>query len=245
MTPAISNIMFWTKPRSAEPLTIGGATVAVVRSSRARTMRLSLDRKTGGVRLTLPKRAALAPALAWARSKQSWIAAQLRARPVTAIVPGMTLNVAGRPLVLIWDETAPRTPRIVSDTLVVGGPLDALEARLGRWLKAEALRVLTAESHDYAARCGVSVTRVGVGDPVSRWGSCSGTGAIRYSWRLILMPPQVRRATVAHEVAHRVHMDHSPRFHSLVAQIADSDPKAARAWLARHGVMIQGIGSAS
>jgi hypothetical protein len=77
--------------------------------------------------------------------------------------------------------------------------------------------------------------RVGVGDPVSRWGSCSASGAIRYSWRLILAPDWVRRATVAHEVAHRVHMNHGPDFHALVERLLGGDRSRARLWLRRHG----------
>ena len=119
--------------------------------------------------------------------------------------------------------------------IVVGGPADRVEARLLRWLKAEALRLLEAETRDYAARAGVVVPRVGVGDPVSRWGSCAWSGGIRYSWRLILAPDFVRRATAAHEVAHRVHMNHGPAFHALVADILGDDPAPARAWLKRHG----------
>jgi predicted metal-dependent hydrolase len=87
------------------------------------------------------------------------------------------------------------------------------------------------------------VARVGVGDPLSRWGSCSSSGGIRYSWRLILAPDWVRRATVAHEVAHRVHMNHSPAFHALVADLLGADPKPARSWLRSNGPLLHRIGS--
>ena len=56
-----------------------------------------------------------------------------------------------------------------------------------------------------------------------------------YSWRLILCPPDVRRATVAHELAHLLHMDHIPAFHAAHARILGEDPKPARAWLREHG----------
>ena len=48
---------------------------------------------------------------------------------------------------------------------------------------------LAAETAEFAAKAGVKVSRVGVGDPLSRWGSCSASGGIRYSWRLILAVP--------------------------------------------------------
>ncbi|MBR7518504.1 DUF45 domain-containing protein, partial [Mycobacterium tuberculosis] len=80
--------------------------------------------------------------------------------------------------------------------------------RVEAWLRREALRLLSADTADYAARAGVTVARVAVGDPRGRWGSCAASGAIRYSWRLALAPAAVRRATAAHEVAHRLHMNH-------------------------------------
>jgi predicted metal-dependent hydrolase len=131
--------------------------------------------------------------------------------------------------------SAPRTPRLEGDRLICGGPREGLERRVERWLRAEALRVLSAETAEYAARAGVVVTRVSVGDPRGRWGSCASSGAIRYSWRLILAPDFVRRATVAHEVAHRIHMNHSPVFHRLVATLYEADPGPARDWLRRNG----------
>jgi predicted metal-dependent hydrolase len=83
---------------------------------------------------------------------------------------------------------------------------------------------------------------VSIGDPKGRWGSCASSGAIRYSWRLILTPGFVRRATVAHEVAHRVHMNHGARFHALVRQLYGEDPTPARAWLRRHGAQLHWYG---
>jgi predicted metal-dependent hydrolase len=89
---------------------------------------------------------------------------------------------------------------------------------------------------------GVKASRIGIGDPVSRWGSCSASGAIRYSWRLILAPEAVRRATVAHEVAHLVHLNHGPEFHALVEQLYGADPRPARRWLKREGAALHRIG---
>src|SRR3546814_8463787 len=101
---------------------------------------------------------------------------------------------------------------------------------------------LDGETRDYAAKAGVTVGRIGVGDPLSRWGSCSESGTIRYSWRLVLAPEWVRRATVAHEVAHRDHMDHGPDFHALVERLLEADPTPARLWLRRNGAGLHRIG---
>ncbi|MGP1282805.1 MAG: YgjP-like metallopeptidase domain-containing protein, partial [Parasphingopyxis sp.] len=68
---------------------------------------------------------------------------------------------------------------------------------------------------------------------------------IRYSWRLVMAPPDVLGATAAHEVAHRVHMHHGPEFHALVAEIFGRDPSAERAWLREHGAALYWVGSSS
>jgi predicted metal-dependent hydrolase len=162
--------------------------------------------------------------------------------PLVLLEPGAVIPVRGVPHTILWQPRAARTVRRAGGELQVGGPRENLEARLLRWLKAEARRVLTRETLEYAAKAGVEITRVGIGDPVSRWGSCSESGSIRYSWRLIMAPDFVRRATVAHEVAHRVHMNHGREFHRLVKNLFGADPSPARHWLRREGAALHRIG---
>ncbi|MDV3458578.1 SprT family zinc-dependent metalloprotease [Sphingomonas sp. HF-S4] len=206
-------------------------------------MRLAVDPRNGQVRLTLPPRASLKKGLAWAQEHQGWIANQQARLPETQpLAPGAHIPFAGREIEIVSVPGAPRTPRLDGDQLLCGGPDEGLERRVERWLRGEALRVLSAETAEYAGRAGVSVTRVSIGDPKGRWGSCAASGAIRYSWRLILAPDFVRRATVAHEVAHRIHMNHSPAFHRLVETLFEADPTPARAWLRRNGAALHWVG---
>lgn len=218
----------------------------VVRNPRARRMKLAFDPASGRVRLVLPRRASLDAGLAWAADHRGWIDTQ-RAKlpPARPFAPGAVVPVAGTDLTLVWQEGAARTPRQLGDTLVAGGPREGFEGRIARWLRREAAELLARETAEYAARAGVTVSAVGVGDTRSRWGSCSSSGGIRYSWRLILAPAWVRRATVAHEVAHRVHMNHSAAFHALVARIHDTDPTPARRWLKAHGAGLHWYGRAA
>jgi predicted metal-dependent hydrolase len=223
----------------------GGSTKAelkLVRSARARAMRLRVDQRTGIVLLTIPARASKRKALAWAAGQRPWIEAQLASMtPTSRLLPGGELPLYGLAHLIDWDPNRPRTPRLEPGRLIAGGPADGLEARLLRWLRRHAADLLASETREFAAKAGLRVERVGVGDPVSRWGSCSSSGTIRYSWRLILAPDWVRRATVAHEVAHLVHMNHGPDFHALVEQLLGADPKPARSWLRSQGPLIHRI----
>lgn len=214
-------------------------------SPTARAMRLRVDRRTGEVVLTIPRRASRRKALAWADGHRDWIEARLaEVEPALALVPGADVPLYDRPHRIDWSPQRPRTPRLEPGQILIGGPEDGVEARLLRWLKRHALDALASETAEFAAKAGVKVARIGIGDPLSRWGSCSSAGGIRYSWRLILAPDWVRRATVAHEVAHRIHMNHGPDFHELVETLLGTDPKPARLWLKRHGPSLHRVGRA-
>jgi predicted metal-dependent hydrolase len=215
----------------------------VQRRASVRGLRLTVDPRDATVRLTLATRAPLKPALAWAEGKRDWIEAELARLPIaTPIAPGSRFAVVGQDVMVTWLDGGPRTVRLVGDELIVGGPREQIAARVLRFLRTHALRVLEAETRALATRHGISVARVGVGDPKSRWGSCSSRGDIRYSWRLILAPPHVMRSTVAHELAHRVHMNHGPDFHALAARLNGENPAPARAWLRAHGTALHWFG---
>jgi predicted metal-dependent hydrolase len=222
---------------------IGETPVRLKVSPRAQRMRLSVDPRTRSVLLTVPRRVSQRRALAWASGHRAWIEKALAdIPPALAFAPGASVPLHGEPHVIDWDAARPRRIERTEGRLITGGPLDGLERRILRWLKAEALALLKRETAEFAARAGVTVARIGIGDPLSRWGSCSSGGAIRYSWRLILAPDYVRRATVAHEVAHRVHLNHGPDFHAFLADLLGADPRPARAWLKREGAALHRIG---
>lgn len=211
--------------------------IEVVRHARARRMRLSVDPRSGKVKLTLPPRASLKKGMDWAREQQGWIAVQQAKMPeARPFEPGTRIPLGDAEVEIVWPAPgAGRTPRLAGDQLLCGGPREGLEKRIERWLRQAALDLLSEETAEYAERAGVSVTKVSIGDPRGRWGSCASSGQIRYSWRLLLAPSFVRRSTVAHEVAHRIHMNHSPAFHRVVAELYEGDPERARAWLKRNG----------
>jgi predicted metal-dependent hydrolase len=118
--------------------------------------------------------------------------------------------------------------------LCVAGGEAHVARRVHDYLKREAKRDLEAASKTAAQALGVTIGRVSIRDQASRWGSCSTTGVLSYSWRLILAPPFVLDYLAAHEVAHLVEMNHSRRFWRLVERIYP-DLRRAKAWLDTHG----------
>ncbi len=75
----------------------------------------------------------------------------------------------------------------------------------------------------------------------ARWGSCSSAGRLNYNWRLILAPGFVLDYVAAHEVAHLVHMNHSPAFWATVEK-ALPDMHRGKAWLKANGTVLMGYG---
>lgn len=70
----------------------------------------------------------------------------------------------------------------------------------------------------YCACLGVAVPALTLSSARTRWGSCSARG-IRLNWRLVQLPPALIDYVVAHEVAHLLEMNHSPRFWSVVERL--------------------------
>ncbi|MGH6705293.1 MAG: M48 family metallopeptidase [Sphingomicrobium sp.] len=229
----------------SEPLSIPGLAwpVEIRPHPHARSLRLRLDEARGLLTLTCPRRVSRRTALDWAQRQSGWVEAQLaRIAAGEPFLPGGLIPFKGSQLRLQWAESMPRTPRLAGDLLICGGPAAAFPGRIERFLRLQARAELSAETADAAERAGVSVRSVSVGDATSRWGSCSASGAIRYSWRLILAPPHLLRWVVAHEVAHRRHMDHGPSFKALEAELYGGNVAAARAELRALGPRLKRVG---
>ena len=209
----------------------------------ARRMRLRFDDGSGTLKLTCPWRTNRRKALAWALDQRDWIDAQLaRAEPSLPFIPDAIIPIEGRDRRIVWAAEAPRAPVLTDDELQCGGPLDGLSRRIEAFLKKRALVVMSAEVADYAAAAGVTARSVSVGDPSSRWGSCSSDARIRLSWRLILAPPEGRRYVVAHEVAHLRHLDHSAAFKACEARLYGPGLGEAKAALRRLGPRLRRVG---
>jgi hypothetical protein len=209
----------------------------------AKRLRLRLDEKRGLLKLTGPLRMNRKAALDWAGQQREWVEAQVGAmEPGEPFRPGSRIPLEGAEVELVWDQHSARTPRLQEGKLLCGGPSEGFARRTELFLRRRALEALSSDTAQIAERAGVSVRSVSVGDADTRWGSCSSTGRIRYSWRLILAPPEVRRYVVAHEVAHLRHMDHGRRFKALERELFGGDSDAARLLLRRIGGRLKRVG---
>lgn len=203
------------------------------KSARARRISLRISQLDGRVTLTLPRSVSEEEGIAFAREKEVWLRGHLARRGEDQAVQfGARLPIEGIDR-LICEGTGRRVT-LTEDALYVPGNADQVRARALAFLKQMARDKLAAASDHYAKTLGKSYTRISIRDTRSRWGSCSSTGALMYSWRLILCPPSVLNYVAAHEVAHLAEMNHSQAFWDTVNRI--HGPYATpRAWLRTNG----------
>ncbi len=212
------------------------------RSHRARRVCLRIDPVAAGAELVLPRGVAVEDGLRFARSRRDWLASRLAALPRrTPFADGATIPVLGEMLIIRHRPQARGGVRRAGRELIVAGDIAHLARRVRDWLKAAAHARLDERSAALASRLGRRIAGLRLGDPKSRWGSCSPTGRLAYSWRLVLAPLAVLDYVVAHEVAHLVELDHGSRFWRLVAELA-GEFESPRAWLKRHGTTLLAYG---
>lgn len=103
-----------------------------------------------------------------------------------------------------------------------------------RWYREQAKQTIPARVEFFARQYDFSYKRIGITSARTRWGSCSATGSLSFSWRLILAPLAVVDYVVVHELVHTVFHNHSKRFWHRVATIMP-DYHVHRRWLRENG----------
>lgn len=116
----------------------------------------------------------------------------------------------------------------------VSGQREFIARRTEDFLRREAKSSLTEAVATFTKAMDLDLPRVSVRDTSSRWGSCSSSGTLSFSWRLVLAPPHILTYVAAHECAHLKHHNHSKTFWRLVASL-DPNYKEAESWLTREG----------
>lgn len=235
-------------PKSVN-LTVDGQAVelSLRRSSRARRYTLRLV-ATGEFILTVPAGGSVEKAVGFAEANIGWIRARLARLPRSVpFEEGAFVPLRGVSHEIRHADTRRGSIQVITaqgegfPVIKVPGGREFVARRLTDWLRREARRDLEEAVRRHTAALGVRARRVTVRDQVSRWGSCSASGGLSFSWRLVLAPPFVLDYLAAHEVAHLVEMNHGPRFWRLVHELCPKTD-AAEAWLRRHGPALHSYG---
>ena len=222
----------------------GAVPVRVSTHPRARRMALRIDPQGEAVDLVLPPRSSLPRALAFFEDNRRWLERRLAALPPrTEFADGALVPLLGVPHRIRHVATSRGRGAVWIDDaeIKVTGDRAHLARRVRDHFRELARRELLARARRLAETVERKVVRVSVRDTRTRWGSCSTTGTLCFSWRLIFAPEEVLDYVVAHEVAHLVHMNHGTRFWRLVERLAPGSSRQ-RHWLNRNRAQLLRIG---
>lgn len=211
--------------------------ITIRKSERARRLALRLDPKTRTFDLVVPKGMSMRKAHAFAESRERWMQECLSDLPESiAFCDGAVLPLFGkdRTIDVCHDPVFKRTKITLTENyLEVRTNQDDPSARIARFIKKIAKEELERLSLIKAAEIGKEVSAVSVRDTKSRWGSCSASGKISYSWRLIFAPYESLDYVVAHEVAHLEHLNHSQDFWGVCEALSDNY-EDGHGWMKQH-----------
>lgn len=142
--------------------------------------------------------------------------------PVAVAAPALASEVRylGRLLALDIQPSFFHEIRRHGNALRVYAPpgMDAGEL-VRAWLVARAERLLAWRLARMARKLGRTPSRFALSNAQTQWGSCTRRGHVRLNWRLVQAPLALIDYVAAHELAHLVHLDHSPRFWAQVAAL--------------------------
>ena len=171
---------------------------------------------------------------AWMERKTAELRRREERRPKLGLAEPGFVPLLGTSVEVRWDAASRAVAQLRGGELQVGGDRDAAAEAIERWYRREARERIGLVVEREAAVLGVNPTRISVRDQRTRWGSASSSGALSFSWRLLLMPFDVLDYVVVHELCHLHRMDHSPAFWDLVADARPGYERHIR-WLRNHG----------
>ena len=190
------------------------------------------------IHITKPWLVSSSAALRFLETKQKWVESVFQKCPKKiSLKPGDVICVFGRNVTLVHDS-ALRSNKLTDDgmQLIVGGGADMFERRVRDFVKAQLMQeiknIIRTVPRDFWPK------KIALRDTSSRWGSCSSTGTMSFSWRLAFAPVDIMRYVVMHELAHVKHMNHSPEFWATVRELYGFGVERAKRWLVQNGACL-------
>jgi predicted metal-dependent hydrolase len=215
-------------------LLIDGCIVDYRLKTGARRLSMTIDER--GLRIGAPRRIALTEIEAFVHGHGDWVLKKLAELAHASQPRHLTIKDGARLPLLGSDAEVRVLPganrvRWIADILVLEARPEADLAQLAkRALQKRALTHFTGRLAHFTGQLDLAAPKLGLSSAHTRWGSCSKQSGIRVNWRLIHLPPHLGDYVVAHEVAHLMEMNHSPRFWAVVGSLYP-EWKAARSEL--------------
>lgn len=234
-------------PASETCIEVDDLRLTIRRSAQRRTMQITVER-TGELIVSAPPDVEIDRLRDFVSEKRFWIYTKLaqkdqlqRKVPRKEFVGGEAFLYLGRShrLKLVDEQDAPL--KLVNGRFALRRDAQAgARENFIRWYSERARAWLSGRVADYQSRMEVAPAGVKVQDLGYRWGSCGKGDWLYFHWKTILLPARIAEYVVVHEIAHLHEPHHAPAFWLRVER-AMPDYAQRRAWLAEHGIDVEGI----
>lgn len=234
-------------PRHERLVEAGGRTLPVTVVENVRATRLTLRIVPGGkaLRMTIPPHVSDSQVDNFLARNRNWVAVRIDKLPQSvAASPGSLIPYLGVEHHIVHVDKLRGVVEAGSfagkPALMVPGERAHVGRKVTAYLKREARKRLDLAVARHCATLGVRAKALRITDTTSRWGSCSTTRTLSFSWRIVMAPPEVLDYLAAHEVAHLREMNHSAAFWSIVKMLCPNMERH-KSWLRRQGSLLHAV----
>ncbi|MBN1880791.1 MAG: M48 family metallopeptidase [Deltaproteobacteria bacterium] len=170
---------------------------------------------------------------AWIEKKQDEVRAIQRLNPPKTYQSGELFPYLGEECEL---QIVPGNKRLILNDgvfLLGRGRQDGAKSTFEAWYRKQAKSYIPSRVSRFADALGLSYRSVKINGAKKRWGSCSSTGNLNFTWRLMMAPVEMIDYVIVHELCHLTHPNHSRAFWELVGSVVP-DYRRKRRWLREH-----------
>jgi predicted metal-dependent hydrolase len=207
----------------SERVEVGGLMLEVRRSSRRKTLGLTVDRH-GELLVHAPEGEPTKRIETWVRSKMLWVHRRLATKERLAFalrepefVTGESFSVLGRRYPLRIDPAQAEPLRFDGQEFHLSTQAIPEAARHFRtWFIGTGCVWVRERVVLLSKKVGCCPVRADVRDLGYRWGSCGRNGVLYVNWRTIQLPVRLVDYVLVHELGHLIEPTHGPEFWKVV-----------------------------
>ena len=149
--------------------------------------------------------------------KEKWLQKNLEKTPyLEPIIYGKTFRLFG---VVYNVENSPLEKKLQS---LRNPTIQNIQRCYDTFYKEQAETYISPRVDYFASKMNVFYKSVGFRKMKRRWGSCSSEGVLTFNTRLMQKEVRFIDEVIVHELAHRIHFNHSKAFRQLVEAVLSS-----------------------
>jgi predicted metal-dependent hydrolase len=189
-------------------------------SPRARYAKLQI-KPYGGLEVVIPVRFPKKAVPQLLNKHAEWIEKQLAKQQNhinAAVLPSEIYLAINNSCIDVFNESHDRQKSLnLHDCLVVNkGDYQQSVKQLRQWIRKQAWILLPPLLEQLSRNTGLDYKKISIRSQKTRWGSCSSSGTISLNDQLLFVDRASAEYLMVHELCHRRHMNHSPKFWQLV-----------------------------